>query len=180
MLRIKLPEIELFDDLIQEFSTIPPQIIELEHSLSAVAKWESKWKKPFFSFRDKKTEKESIDYIRCMTLNAVEDDRVYDYLPVVVFEKISKYMTDEMTATTFSDTPGGPRREIITSEIIYYWMAVSNIPFECDKWHINRLLALIRVCNLKNTPPKKMSRREVRRQNAELNAIRRAQLNTKG
>lgn len=179
MLRIKLPEIELFDEVKEEFTNIKSQTIEIEHSLSAIAKWESRWKKPFFS-REEKTEKESIEYIRCMTLNDVEDDRVYRYLPSVVFEKIVEYMSDDMTATTFSDFQVSPRREIITSEIIYYWMTVSNIPFECDKWHINRLLALIRVCNIKNTPPKKMSRREVRQQNAELNAIRRARLHTKG
>lgn len=179
MLRLKFPEVELYNEETEEFFTIPPQILELEHSLSAVSKWESKWKKSFFDERNPKTNEEVIDYIRCMTLNEV-DDRVYDYLPPSAMNAIDDYMNDSMTATTFRQSNGRPGRNIITSEIIYYWMTAANIPFECDKWHLNRLLTLIQVCNIKNAPAKKMGKNELRQQNAALNAARRARLHTKG
>lgn len=179
MLRLKFPEVELYNEETEEFFTIPPQTLELEHSLSAISIWESIWKKPFFDERTPKTSEELIDYVRCMTLNEV-DDRLYEYLPASAFKAIDEYMNDSMTATTFRKTPGGPSGQIVTSELIYYWMTVANIPFNCDKWHLNRLLTLIQVCNIKNAPAKKMGKNELRQQNAAINAARRARLHTKG
>ena len=180
MLEIVIPETEQWDEVNQEFITSNRQILRLEHSLVSLSKWESKWKKPFLSNKEK-TYEETIDYIKCMTLTQNVNDTVYNLLDKDNIEKINKYIGDPMTATTFkedSNKKGG--REIITSELIYYWMISLNIPFECQKWHLNRLLTLIKVCGIKNQPPKKMSKKDVMSRNAALNAARRKQMNSRG
>ena len=186
MLQIKLPAIEsneLWDEANERFIEIPAQkeqILCLEHSLISISKWESKWCKPFFS-KENKTDEEALDYVKCMTINSNVKPEVYDRLTPDMFTEINKYIESPMTATVFyEDKTKRPSRETITSELIYYWMIALNIPFECEKWPINRLLTLIRVCNIKNTPPKKMSRREMISRNAALNAARKKRLNTKG
>ena len=181
MLRIVVPlSPEGWDEEKQEFVQPEEQVLELEHSLISLSKWESKWCK---SFLDNKglTDEETIDYIKCMTLTDDVDDEVYSKLTEDNVTQINKYISAPMTATTFSNNKSGKGgREIITSELIYYWMIALNIPFECQYWHLNRLLTLVRVCNIKNQPPKKMSRRDIMSRNAALNAQRRAQLNTTG
>ena len=180
MLTITIPATEEFDERKGEFVYLKEQTLQLEHSLLSISKWESKWCKPFLSKQDKTLE-ETIDYIKCMTLNKNVDDDVYGCLTQANVNEINEYIGAPMTATYFSNTDRGKRNnEQITSELVYYWMISLNIPFECQKWHINRLLTLIRVCNIKNQPPKKMSRREIISRNAALNAARREQLNTKG
>lgn len=182
MLEIEISSVELFDENRQEFIYIKGGKLKLEHSLLSLAKWESKWHKPFF-FKGQKSVAETLDYIRCMTINPVSDPRIYDYIDNSVIEKINQYIDDPMTATTFSKTPGDARpyrQEVITAEIIYYWMVALNIPFECQKWHLNRLLTLIKVTNIKSNPEKKMSKKAIRERNAILNAQRRAKLHTKG
>jgi hypothetical protein len=95
--------------------------------------------------------------------------------------EVNDYIENKMTATWFSEIPSGPKSsEIITSELIYYWLTVFSIPFDCETWHLNRLFTLIRVCNLKNAKPKQMSRSEIAARNRELNAQRKAQLGTRG
>lgn len=154
--------------------------MNLEHSLVSISKWESKWKKPFIS-KDKKTMEESIDYVRCMTVNPNVDPLIYENLTPSVFKKIEEYIDDPMTATWISSNePKGYSRQIITSELIYYWMVAYQIPFECQKWHLNRLLMLIQVCDEKNKPPKKMNRNQILSRNAALNAARRAKMHSKG
>lgn len=171
---------EGWDDDKEEFVEAKTKILQLEHSLVSLSKWESKWCKPFLSSSNK-TDEEVLDYIKDMTLTKNVDPDVYNHLTVANIEQINKYIDAPMTATTFSEkNKGGPNREVITAEIIYYWMVALNIPFECQKWHLNRLITLIRVCNIKNTPPKKMSKRDVVSRNARLNAARRQQLNTRG
>lgn len=157
--KIVIPAMEdLWDEERNEFVTLKPQTLIVEHSLLSVSKWESKWKKPFLS--SEKTYKELLDYIRCMTLNQV-DDRVYDLLPISVIKEIDEYIGDPMTATTFNDvSKGSPRREIITSEIIYYQMISFGIPYEFEKRHLNWLISLIRVFSIKNGNTKKMSEAE--------------------
>lgn len=179
MLTITIPAMELFNDITQEFIETKAQTIQLEHSLVSISKWESKWNKPFLANNDKSIA-ETLDYIRCMTITQNVNPDVYRRLSRSNIEDINNYIDAPMTATTFSDNKSGRSREIVTSELIYYWMISLNIPMECQRWHLNRLLTLIRVCNVKNTPPKKMSRREITNRNAALNAARRKQLNSKG
>ena len=180
MLTITIPERELWDEERAEFVSVKEQTLQLEHSLVSLSKWESKWKKPFLTKEDK-TPEETIDYIRCMTLTPNVKPEVYKCLTHDNITKINNYISDPMTATTINMhglSKGG--KEIVTSELVYYWMVALNIPFECQKWHLNRLITLIQVCNVKNTPPKKMSKRDIMSRNAALNAARRKKYNSKG
>ena len=177
MLTIIIPETELYDEIRNEFKRVKEQKLVLEHSLVSLSKWESKWHKPFLG-KDPKTREETIDYIRCMTVNSV-DPIVYQCVSSKNIEEINKYIEDPMTATTIKNQKKG-KQEIITAEIIYYWMVALQIPFECQKWHLNKLLTLINVVNIKNKPPKKMSKKDVMSRNASLNAARRQALHTKG
>lgn len=171
---------EGWDEENQEFVEPKTQTIQLEHSLVSLSKWESKWCKSFLSGAEK-TAEETIDYIRCMTITPNVKDEVYAHLSNENIVQINKYIEAPMTATYFYENKnGGGGRETITSELIYYWMIALNIPFECQKWHLNRLLTLIRVCNIKNAPPKKMSKGEIMSRNAALNAARKQQMNTRG
>lgn len=154
MLKITVPAMEYYDEVSNEFILFKEQSLQLEHSLVSISKWEAKWHKPFLDGKDKTLE-EVIDYVRCMTITQNVDSEVYNRLTENNLKAINEYIENPMTATTFSDTNQTPNREIITSEIIYYWMVAFNIPFECQKWHINRLLTLVKVCNIKNSPPKR-------------------------
>lgn len=179
MLELIVPGREFFDEEKNEFITTKATHLTLEHSLISLSKWESKWEKPFLS--SEKTTLETIDYIRCMTLTQNVDPIIYSSLTDDNVKDVIAYIEAKMTATTITNREGrGPKGEIITAEIIYYWMVTLNIPFECQKWHLNRLLTLIEVCSIKNQPPKKMSRNELLRNNRELNAARRARHKTRG
>ena len=179
MLDIIIPESERFDEKKGEFIYIKEQRICLEHSLISLSKWESKYEKPFLS--SDKTPAEVLDYIRFMTLTQNVKPEVYYCLSKENIEDIQKYIEAPMTATTVpKSNKRNPVHEIVTSELIYYWMVALNIPFECQKWHLNRLLKLIEVCSYKNEPPKKMSRSEILQRNRQLNAARRAKYHTKG
>ncbi|MDO5397616.1 MAG: hypothetical protein Q4G33_06775 [bacterium] len=179
MLHITIPENELWDEINERFLSTKEQSLVLEHSLVSLSKWESKWCKPFFS--KQKTHEEIIDYVRCMTITQNVDPGVYEFLTRDNLEQIDKYIDAPMTATWFRKSEHKPRtNKIITSERIYCWMIALHIPFECQKWHLNRLMTLIRVCNIENKPPKKMSQREIMSRNAALNAARRKRLNSKG
>lgn len=182
MLQLHIPAREYFDDETQEFKTLKDTVLQLEHSLISISKWESKWKKPFLS-NEMRTLEESRDYVRCMTLNSNVQDLTYDLLTQEDFAKVKEYIDDKMTATWFNrdqEKKGTGRGPTITSELIYYWMISYNIPFECQKWHLNRLLTLIEVCEIKNTPPKKMSKKELYARNKALNDARRKKMGTKG
>lgn len=180
MLQITIPEQEFWNEETQEFVTAKEQILQLEHSLISISKWESKWCKVFIS-KEEKTYEQTIDYIKCMTLNSNVNPNVYSRLTKTNIQEIEDYIAAPMTATYFSkEAKGRANSEQVTSELIYYWMIALNIPVEFEKWHLNRLLTLIRVCNIKNAPPKKMSKREIMSRNAQLNAARRKQLGSKG
>lgn len=180
MLTLHVPAEVLWDPAKEEFIHTEERVIQLEHSLVSLAKWESKWKKPFLS-NESKTEEEIIDYLRCMCLN--EEDESYDfrYIPSSCLKEIRDYIDDSMTATTFHKPEGaGGRREIVTAEIIYYWLVALEIPFEVQYWHLNRLLTLVNVCNEKQKPARKMRRSDILANNKALNAARRARLGTTG
>ena len=180
MLQITIPATELWNEKTNEFAKPKEQVLQLEHSLVSLSKWESKWCKPFMS-KTEKTSEETLDYIRCMTITQNVDNDVYTAISNELIEEISKYIEAPMTATTFSnDNKNVINKDIITAEIIYYWMVALNIPFECQKWHLNRLLTLINVCNIKNQPKKKASKRAIYSRNAALNAARKSSLNTTG
>lgn len=179
MLTITIPEQEMYNEETQEFFSYGEQTLQLQHSLVSLSKWESKWCKPFLS-KEAKTDEEVLDYIRCMTITQNVKPETYNRLTQGNLEAINKYIDSPMTATTFSNQQQKSGQEVVTSELIYYWMISFNIPMECQKWHLNRLLTLIRVCNVKNAPAKKMSKRDIMSRNAALNASRRSKLNSKG
>jgi len=179
MLKIAVPGPEMFDEESQEFITVDDVVLELEHSLVSLSKWESFYEKPFLG-KDKSSE-EILRYIKFMVVTPDIPDDVLTKLSEKNLGDIQEYLDAKMTATWFHESPGAPQsRDIITAELIYYWMIVFQIPFECENWHLNRLFTLIRVCNVKQAKPKKMSRSEIAARNRELNAQRRAQLGTKG
>lgn len=182
MLTITVPQTEIYDSSTESFYITKEQKLTLEHSLLSIAKWEAKWQKPFLSrdSNDKKTAEESRDYIRCMTITQNVDPMVYYALTEQNYQEIIDYMDNPMTATWFKNDSSPPSREIVTAEVIYYYMVALQIPFSCEKWHFNRLMTLIRVCNEKNKPPKKMSKRAIMSKNQALNAARRQKLNTMG
>lgn len=188
MIEIIVPEqhYEPYDEIKEEFLPIidiKETKIQLEHSLISLKKWEQKWHKPFFTETDK-TSEELLDYIRCMTLTHNVDVNVYDWIPKSEIDRVMKYIKDPMTATWFNDSNliGAQKSssEIVTAEIIYYWMITLNIPVEFQKWHLNQLLTLIKVISRKNEKPKKIDKLAAAKQRAALNAKRRAELNSKG
>lgn len=182
MLTIHIDDTEMFNEQTNTFHDIKGRTIQLEHSLISLRKWESKWHKPFLASKDH-TEEESLDYVRCMTLTPNVDPLLYYNIPVAEMEKISEYIKNPMTATWFSEVEGKKSslsREKVTAEIIYYWMIELGIPIELEKWHLNQLLTLIRVINIKRTPSKKMSKRETLAYYSKLNEQRRAKYGTRG
>jgi len=180
MLKISIGGEEQYDESRNEFFTVGAIELELEHSLLSLSKWESKYQKPFLG-NSRKTEAEVMDYIRFMILTPVPDDRVFDAFTAKHYALINEYIESKETATSFSELHNRKTsREVITSELIYYWMVAYTIPFVCETWHLNRLFALIRICNVKNQPEKKMSKSEIARRNRELNEKRRAQFGTNG
>ena len=180
MLTIVVAGVESYDEESKEFDVQGGTVLELEHSLVSLSKWESKHEKPFLG-KEPKTAEEVVSYVQAMTLTPNVPPEIYQKLEPGHFEAINKHIDAKMTATWFSEQPGAPKtREVITSELIYYWLTVFQIPFECQHWHLNRLFTLIRICNIKQAKPKRMSRTEMAQRNRELNAQRKKQLGTTG
>ena len=186
MLSITIPDIELFDESTNSFSYVKGQTISLEHSLVSISKWESTWKEPFLSDKQK-TREQTLDYIKCMTITQNVNPLLYKNLSKSIIDTVQNYMNDPMTATWFNKTPNQQQSKgrVITSELIYYWMIEAGIPMECQKWHINRLMTLIQVCNeeRKAADPNnrnKLSARDMARSRSALNAQRKARMHTRG
>lgn len=183
MKEVLVPEIRLWDEEKEEIITVNETKLQLEHSLISLKKWESKWHKPFLS-DDEMTVEEIKDYIQCMTINQVKNDEVFKYIPNDLIVEIIEYIKNPMTATWFTKGYNSEntdnKKETVTAEIIYYWMISLNIPMECQKWHLNQLLTLIKVVNIKNSPKKKGDKRETAKWIAAENARRRAMYNTRG
>lgn len=171
MLQITIPAREFWDEESEVFVNVKAQTLCLEHSLISLSKWESKWHKPFMT-KAHKSREETIDYIRCMTLTQNVDPAVYESLSSANLKTIYTYIDDPMTASTLPKSAEQGKQETITSELIYYWMVALQIPFECQKWHLNRLLMLIQVCNFKNSPPKKMGQKALLSRYSAMNANR--------
>ena len=182
--QVTIPDQEIFVPP-DKFVNIKGTTIKIEHSLVAIAKWEAKWHVPFLDPNSEKTNEMMIDYIRCMTITQNVDPNIYNYIPEDVMKEINDYIDNPMTATWFNDenSPKGRGGEVVTSELVYYWMIAQQIPPEYDKWHFNRLMTLIRVCSEKNSQAqggKKMSKRSILNQNKALNAARRKARGSKG
>lgn len=180
MLRITITGEEFYDEVTETFSGSGDTVIDLEHSLVSLSKWESEFQKPFLS-AGSKTTNEIFGYIRAMILTSEYPDDIFARLDDQNLEKINTYIESKQSATTFAEIGKPPnRKEVITGELIYYWMVSFNIPFECESWHLNRLFSLIRICNIKQSKPRKMSRSEIAARNRSLNAQRKEQLGTTG
>ena len=188
MLEIFIPESEMWDEKKQEFLPIKGITLQLEHSLVSLSKWESKWCIPYLGkkgVKEERTDEQVIDYIRFMTITQNVKPETYFKLTNLNALTIKDYINAPMTATWFNEKglvgASSKSNETVTAEVIYYWMIAQNIPMECQKWHLNRLLTLIRVCSIKNNPPKrKVSTTDTMAQRRALNESRRAQLNSKG
>ena len=180
MLTIIVPGTEFYDDITKEFMTKNDVVIELEHSLVSLSKWESEYEKPFLS-SDEKTEEEILSYVKAMVLTQKIPPEVFSRFTKDNWDKINDYINAKNSATWFNEPKSANRSsETITAELVYYWMIAFQIPFECQYWHLNRLFTLIKICNAKNAKPKKMSRNEIAQRNRELNEQRKAQYNTRG
>ena len=181
MLEIITREDEFYDQRTNKFIAIPSYTLVLEHSLISLAKWESKWHEPYFGTKPKTPEQE-LDYIRCMVIGNVKDPRVFNALSTENIIAIRAYIANPMTATTFQKRKNEQvrKKDVITAEVLYSRMFIHGISIECQKWHLNRLLTLIRVCDLQNAPKEKMTKKQTAQRNAELNAARRAKYNTRG
>lgn len=179
-LTIHVPQKDFYDPKNNRFITVKEQRLVLEHSLLSISKWEMKWHKAYLSM-EPKTEEQNFDYIRCMCLTEPSDPNVFLALTPQNVKDIADYISNPMTATTFKDRQKKPSRDVITNELIYFWMSYFNIPFDpCQKWHLNRLMTLIEVASVKNQQPQKMSKKDIFSQNAALNAARRAKYGTRG
>lgn len=180
-LKLDIPETEFFNEDTSEFYYVKPCVLMLKHSLLSISYWESRWKKAFIDpIEGSKTDAQTKDYIRCMTINKGVDPLVYRVLTDSDYDKIRKHIQDPMTATEIRMFNPQATRKKITSEEIYHWMVTFNVPFECEKWHINRLFALLEICAIKSEGGQKMSNRDIMRQNMELNEKRKRELGIEG
>lgn len=184
MLHLTIPKKEFWDENQEVFIIMKEQNLTLEHSLLSISKWETKWHTPFISDKEK-TKEETLDYIKCMTVNSNVEPNVYRRLTSANLKTIEEYIGNSATATWFTESKNGnpnrQKKEQITSELVYYWMTANQIPFECEKWHFNRLMVLIRICGIKNnSDPKKQGKRDVMKNNAAMNAARRGRIGSKG
>jgi hypothetical protein len=179
MLRLSIATSEAYDEAAGEFVSAEVEEILLEHSLVSLSKWESKWEVPFLD-STQKTNEQVLDYVRMMFSGDDFPEHLVKHFTKIHFGLINDYINAKMSATWIAEQPAKGAREIITAELIYYWMIALGIPFECQNWHLSRLLMLIKVCNIKNSPKKKMNSQNLAARHRELNAQRRAETGSRG
>lgn len=174
MLKITVPAQELYDPKTGMFYYTKPVMLTLEHSLLSLSKWESDWEKPFIN-RDH-TIREFNDYVRCMTLTQNVDPSVYDRLTDANRQAVQSYIDRKMSAAVIHDDGTSKRStKFMTADLIYYYMVEAGIPFQpCEKWHLNRLLTLIRIIGIERRTDNKMSKADSARRHASINRARRA------
>ena len=176
MLTITLPAKEMFDEAASTFIMYPETELHLEHSLISLSKWESKWKKPYLG-TEERTREEILDYIYCMSMDKNTDPELINHMGIEEYKKIQEYILDSHTATKiyYRRPKKGGRPEVYTSEVLYYYMIYYGIPWAAEKWHLNRLITLIKVCGIKGgTTNQAMDMNAIFAQNRALNAARRA------
>lgn len=180
MLVLSIGDEEFFDESTSKFVKKPGIIVEFEHSLVSLSKWESKHEKPFLS-GDEKTDDEILDYIRCMIISPGDSAEILSRMNQKDVDAVTTYIDSKQTATTFGNLPERKGRgETITNELIYYWLVAFEIEWEAQYWHLNRLFSLIKICNIKNSKPKPMSKSEIAARQRELNAQRRRETGSRG
>jgi hypothetical protein len=180
MLRLTVHQSESFNEETNSFVPSGEEFtVELEHSLFSMSKWECKWEIPFLG-KTEKTGEQTLDYIKQMIVGPEPPWSFFESLKDTHFNEINTYINAKMTAAWFNERPNKRSNEIVTAEIVYYWMISLGIPFECQYWHFNRLTALIKVCNIKNAPKKKMSRSEAAARQRLMNDQRRNEMGTRG
>ena len=182
MLKLIISGDEFYNEETEEFTFSEPIVLELEHSLVSLSKWESKFERPFLS-GGVRTIHDTLSYVEAMILTPNYPEDIVKQFKQEDLDKVNQYIGSNQTATTFGTMPEQTHKskgETITAELIYYWMVAFSIPFECETWHLNRLFSLVRICNLKNSKPKKMSKSEIAARNRALNEKRRAELGTSG
>lgn len=178
MLRIYVPERKFLNEETNEITTVKGTWLQMEHSLVSISKWESTWLRPFL-IKKPLTPEQTLDYFKCMTITQNVDPMVYMCLTKQNVEEIMKYMNLPMTATTFPKEKR-PSTRVVTSEVIYAWMFMLNIPMACEKWHYNRLMALIKTCQQEQQPPKKQSVKEAAKYANDMNERNKQLLGTRG
>lgn len=182
MLRLTIPKTELWNETTSTFEYTEEVVVDLEHSLVSLSKWESFYEKPFLS-EEPKTREETRYYIGCMCLGEFPSDLTLSRITDAQIQEVDDYISKRHTATWFNEPKTSYRqtnKTVVTAEVIYYWMVSLQIPFECEYWNLNRLITLVRVINNKNQPQKKMSRNEAMTQARRLNEERKQQYNTRG
>ena len=184
MLELEINAIQAWNEETEEFINFDGCTLHLEHSLVSLSKWESRWCKPFLT-NDAKSLDESVDYIRCMVLDKDVDPLAFELITQENIDQVYTYINASMTATTFTTLNDGQSKKsttntFVTSELIYYWMRTLQIPFDCETWHLNRLLTLIRLTEVKESPSKKMNKRDIANRYAAINAANRKKYNSKG
>lgn len=178
--KIVVEEAHFYNEATEEFIDTPKTTLILEHSLISISKWEAKWHKAYLDENRTKTFEEALDYIKCMCITNNVNDNVFLALTENNIKDITEYLNDPMTATTINSYDDSSSKDVVTSELIYYWMDCYKINWEAQKWPLNRLIMLIRVHQVKSEKPKKMTPAQIMKRNAELNAKRRAALGSKG
>jgi hypothetical protein len=171
----------LWDEETETFVEHIVSSIDFEHSLASMSKWESKWEQAFLG-RTEKTAEQVYDYLSMMCLTpGVTREQILG-LSQENFTQINEYIESQQTATKFAEQPN--RRgsgEQITSDLVYYWMVAFRIPWEAQYWHLNKLLALVRICNAKQSgKTQKVPRHDTAQRNRDLNAERRKKYGTSG